>query len=622
VEERRLHIQIFIVLIAILFAVRLLFIQLFDADLKTAADNNIIHRVVDYPLRGSILDRNGKLIVANRPVFDLMIIPKDLKIEDTVAFSQFFNIKPEEAKTILQNARSYSRYKPSIFLKQLSVESYAKIQDRLSEFPGIYPQVRTVREYPYESMANALGYVREVDKLFLEKDSTHYYRQGDLIGKSGIEAYYENHLRGQRGVRYVMTNVKGVIKGAFQNGKFDTLPVVGQTLVSSVDIELQRYGEQLMHNKRGSIVAIEPQTGEILCMVSAPSYYPSMLSGDSRIVSDNYYRLLNHPDKPLFNRATMAQYPPGSTFKVAQALIGLQEHALDTIHTSFACIQSLVGCHAHPSPLNVYRSIQFSCNPFYYQAFRKIIFSNAFENSWDNPGPALDHWRNHILSLGLGKRLGIDLPFEKPGNIPDDAYYDKRKGKDWKLPNVISIAIGQGEVGVLPIQMANLAAVIANRGWYITPHLIKSIGRDGEPLPQFREKHQSTIEPKWFDFVARAMRDVVVAGTARRAYIPDLPICGKTGTAQNPHGEDHSIFLAFAPLDKPKIAISVYVENAGFGGTWAAPIAALIIERYIKGEIPENRKYLEKYVLEGNLLNVKKKPEKPKKKPTITRQSL
>jgi penicillin-binding protein 2 len=609
-EERKIHIQIAIVLIALIFLVKLLSIQVFDSDLREAADNNIIHRVVEYPLRGSIVDRNGKLIVANRPVFDLMVIPKDLKIEDSATFCQFFGVSLEEARTTLQAARKYSRFKPSVFLKQLSVETYARIQDRLSDYQGIYPVVRTVREYPYESMANALGYVREVDKPFLEKDTSGYYSQGDLIGKSGIEAFYEKELRGQRGVKYVMINVKGEIKGSFKGGALDTLPVVGQTLISSIDIELQKYGELLMHNKKGSIVAIEPETGEILCMVSAPSYAPSLLSGDSRIVSENYFRLLNDPNKPLFNRATMAQYPPGSTFKVAQAMIGLQERALDTVHTSFACIKSLVGCHNHPSPLNVFRSIQHSCNPFYYQAFKKIIFSNEFENSWDKPGKALNHWREHMMSFGLGRRLGLDMPYEKPGLIPNDEYYIKRKTADWKLPNIMSIAIGQGEVGVLPIQLANLSAVIANRGWYITPHLIKGIGKERKPLPIYEVKHQSTVDPVWVDYVARAMREVVVAGTARRAYIPDLPICGKTGTAQNPHGKDHSIFMAFAPLYKPKIAIAVYVENAGFGGTWAAPIAALIIERYVKGEISEKSKALEKYVLEGNLMD----PGKPDKK--------
>lgn len=601
-------------LIGIIFLFKLFFLQVLDPNYKLLADNNIITRKVEYPLRGQILDRHGKLVVNNRPVFEINIVPRELVIKDTSHFCEIFDVTVEELRRFLVEASEYSKVKPSIFIRQMRIEEFAKVQDHLVDYPGVSVVVRTIREYPSESMANVLGYVKEVDTTFLRKDTTGYYRRGDLVGKTGIEAFYEPYLRGRRGVRYVMTNVRGVEKGKFRNGEFDTLPLVGENLVASLDLDLQQYGEQLMRNKKGAIVAIEPESGEILVMISAPSYDPNLLTGEGRQVTRNYMNLLVDPHKPLFNRAYMSPYPPGSTYKTIMALIGLQDGTLDSVHTSYPCIQDVVKCHRHPSPLNLHGSIQHSCNPFYLRAFRAIMsYGKGTGSERGDMRASIAHWQERMNEFGLGIRMGIDLPYEQTGLIPGLRYYDRRfRGENWKLSNIYSISIGQGEVGVLPVQLANVAATIANRGWYITPHVIKGIGQRKEPLPQYVQRHQTSIHPAYFEFVVDAMADVVRAGTARRAIIPDIVVCGKTGTAQNPHGEDHSVFMAFAPKQKPKIAIAAYVENAGFGGTWAAPIASLIMEKYLTGEV--KRKDLEKQIMEANLMNVKPKQDPRAKK--------
>ncbi len=599
--ERKIHIQIGIVLAALVLAYKLADIQLFDPDYKFAADSNIITKVTEYPLRGMIYDREGRLVVSNRPVFDLMVIPKELSIDDTLKFCAFMGIDEGFLRQQLDKAKKYSWVKPSLFIKWMPMQDYACIQDRLAEYPGITVVPKTVREYPVNSMANVLGYVKEVDKEFLATDTSQYYRMGDLIGKSGIELQYEQQLRGQRGISYVLTNVRGVVKGKFRNGELDTMPVVGQNLTASIDLELQRYAELLMANKKGAVVAIEPATGEILAILSSPSFDLNDITGTGPLPAANYLKLLRDPNKPLFNRATMSPYPPGSTFKTLMALAGLQDGALDTVNTRFACIKGLVNCHNHPSPLNLYGSIQHSCNPFYYQAFRRVINQGKEKDYDQDTRTGLEHFRNHMLTFGLGRKLGADIPFEVSGRIPSVKYYnDNYYLKDWKISNIQSISIGQGEVGVVPLQLANVAATIANRGWYIVPHLIKGVGGDMKIDKVYTEKQYTSVEPRHFDMVARSMADVVRAGTARRAFINDIVVCGKTGTAQNPHGKDHSVFMAFAPLHNPKIAIAVYVENAGFGGTWAAPVASLIMEKHIRGEI--TRKWVEDYVLSGNFL--------------------
>ena len=591
------HIRAVFIIVALVFTVKLFHIQVFDDNYRKTADNNIIRTIVKYPLRGMIYDKNGKLIVRNRPVFDLMFSSRELDVKDTTQFCEFFKIDKEYLRTKLEEAKK-RRGQPVALVKQLSVLEFARIEDRINEFPGIYIQEKTLRDYPQNSMANIIGYVKEVDKDFLDSEQGKGYRQGDLVGKSGLERQYEPVLKGKKGVSFVMTNVRGIQKGKFQNGNFDTLPQVGRDLYTGIDLDLQKYGEKLMQNKKGAIVAIDPSTGEILTMISAPSYDPNLLTGEGKKASQNFLELIRDPSKPLFNRAIQAAYPPGSTLKTVMALTGLDNKALDTITTVFSCDKSMVGCHNHVSPLNVFGSIQHSCNPFYFKALRKIILTGKSSDQREDTRIGLQAWHDKLGEFGLGHKTGVDLPFEKNGLIPSPAYYDKNYYiKEWRLPNVYSIGIGQGEVLVTPVQLATQASAIANRGWYYTPHLVKQIG---DSTLQY-DRHVVDIEKAYFDYVARAMSQIYTASLAKH---PDIVICGKTGTAQNPHGEDHSVFMAFAPLENPKIAISVYVENAGFGGSWAAPIASLMIEKYLKGEIDQKRVWLENYVLAGDFMDV------------------
>ncbi|AZQ63659.1 penicillin-binding protein 2 [Flammeovirga pectinis] len=606
-EVRRWHIIIGFTILFVTYALVLLNIQVFSKNYKMRAEANIVERVVEYPLRGMIYDRNGKLLASNAAVFDVMIVPKVFKLapQDSIELAGMLDYTMEELRYNIKKAKGYSWYKPSVFKKQLIESEYARIQDKIIRYKGLSIQARTIRSYPHKSLANALGYVKEVTRDFLKKDTANYYQSGDLIGKSGVEKFYEKELRGQRGVSYIMKNVKGVTKGKFEDGKLDTIPQVGATLTSSIDLDLQAYGELLMKDKKGAIVAIDPSTGEILAMISAPSYDPNELTGEGKRLSKRYGDLSRDTNKPLFNRAMQSRYPPGSTFKTVMAMIGLQTGAIDTLTTYFSCNKRLVGCHNHDSPLNVKGSIINSCNPWYYQEIRRMLNDEGkrYETS-DLLRKTLDEWKIDVQGYGLGRKLGVDMPYEKGGLVPSSKLYDRiYKGGGWKISTIHSISIGQGEVLAMPIQLANLGAIIANRGYYYSPHIIKSVGGQG-PLKQYKEKHKVDVKPEYVDHIARGMADVPRIGTARRAYSPDIVICGKTGTAQNPHGEDHSIFMGFAPLYNPKIAIAVYVENAGFGGTWAAPIASLMMEKYVNGVV--KRPYLEKYVNSVNLIQREK----------------
>jgi penicillin-binding protein 2 len=595
--DRFAYIRNVFFLVGLVFAAKLLHIQVFDDNYRQTADNNIIRKITRYPLRGMIYDRNGELIVRNKPVFDLMFSSRELKLNDTTAFCNFFGIDKTYLAKKIEEAR-LRRGQPISLLRQLTAEEFALLEDRLNDFPGIYVQERNLRDYPQNSMANIVGYVKEVDKDFLNTDQGKSYTQGDLIGKSGLEKAYENHLKGQKGISFVMTNVRGIQKGKFQNGTFDTVPLMGNNLHTGIDLALQKYGEKLMQNKKGAIVAIEPSTGQVLAMISAPSYNPNDITGEGKQASENFVSLLRDPSKPLFNRTIQAAYPPGSTFKTVMALTGLQSGSLDSVSTIFSCDKSLVGCHGHPSPLNVYGSIQHSCNPFYFKALRKIIITGESPDEDTDTRIGMNKWHDQLSEFGLGKKTGIDLPYEQTGLLPSPAYYDKNYyTKNWRLSNVYSIGIGQGEVLLTPLQLANQAVTIANRGWYYTPHLVQQIGDSTMSY----QKNDVTIDKTYFDYIARAMSQIY---TARLGKHPEIVICGKTGTAQNPHGEDHSVFMAFAPLKNPQIAISVYVENAGFGGTWAAPIASLMIEKFIKGDIDDNRVWIENYVLAGDFREV------------------
>ena len=612
--ERKHFIIVSVFLIGFIYASRLLQLQFFSEDYATKAQNNILEIQRIDPLRGAIFDRNGKLIVDNRVVFDVYYIPISLEIADTNAFCKILDIDRAyfDEKVVMPEI-TLERYRKQLLLRQLSQAQFSAIQDKVSEFKGIVFEPTTVRSYPHASLGNVVGYVKEVDRAFLDRDTSGYYRQRDLIGKSGIEKFYEKELRGKRGVKFFMRNNRRIIQGPYLNGRLDTLPEVGQDLIASIDLDLQAYAEKLMTNKKGAVVAIEPSTGEVLVMLSAPSYDPNLLAGAGRKITKNYATLNANEHKLLFNRAIMSPYPPGSTFKTAMALVGLHDRSIDTIRTRFSCIKSMVNCHNHPGPLNVFGSIQHSCNPFYFQAYKKIILRKKADSDYEDTRLGLTHWNKMMSEFGLGADLGVDLPYEHSGRIPSVPYYDRihRGANRWKLGNTYSISIGQGEVGVTPLQLANLAACIANEGWYITPHLIKGIGKDQKPLPQFTEKHHTSIEQDYFNFVKRAMSAVVRAGTARRAFIEDIEVCGKTGTAQNPHGKDHSVFMAYAPRVNPKIAIAVYVENAGFGGTWAAPVASLVIEKYLRENFEEfkaeddiviTRQWLEDYVLGGSFI--------------------
>jgi penicillin-binding protein 2 len=606
-EGRKEILQVVIVLTGIIFLVKLFTIQVMDDRYAQLADSNSIMKEIEYPFRGLIYDRNGKLIVYNSAEYDLLIVNKEVKQFDSLRFCEVFDMHMHELRLRfkeLRARREYSPYKPTIFIKQLSNFDFAKIQENLDEFTGFYIQPRTSRAYATNALANSLGYVSEISKNQLGRDTAKLYRQGDYIGQSGIEGYYESILRGKRGVKYKLRNVKGIEKGPFKNGEYDTLSVPGRNLLTTIDLDLQEYGEHLLRGKVGSVVAIEPSSGEILSIISGPSYDPGMLTG--RKFSSNFALVNSDTTKPLFTRPLMAMYPPGSIFKIVQSLIGLQDGVL-TYETRFPCDRSLVNCHNHPNPVNLHGAIQYSCNPYFHQAFRRIINQNKSGNTFIDSRIGLDNWRSYVLRFGLGRPMGVDLPGEKGGQMPTSALYNRIYGEArWKFSTIYSLSIGQGEMLVTPIQMANLAAIMANKGYFYTPHLVKGI-EDGDIHERYTIRNETGIDSAYFSFVHDAMSDAIY-GTASRAIIPGITLCGKTGTAQNPQGEDHSVFMAFAPKDNPKIAIAVYVENAGWGGRSAASIASLMIERYLTGEV--KRKTLEDYVLKGDFLDrvVRKTP--------------
>ncbi|MFL0685007.1 MAG: penicillin-binding protein 2 [Algoriphagus aquaeductus] len=595
-DQRPVVILIFIFLVSVILLAKLFTIQVLDDSFMKRAERNAIQRIVDHPYRGLVYDRTGKLMVFNNPIFDLMVVPKEFKVGDTTRFCQLFKISKEQLIEGYNAAKNYSRVKPSPLIKQISTTDFARIQDFLVDYPGLFIMTRSVRSYPTPTAAHALGYIGEISAGQLERDTLKYYSQGDYVGLSGLERYYENELRGKKGVKYKMVNVRGVDKGPFKDGEYDTASIAGKNITSTIDLDLQRYGEMLMNGKTGSVVAIEPKTGEILAMISAPFYDPNELTGAE--FSKTYRRLNGDKAKPLFNRPIMAMYPPGSIFKIVQSLIGLQEGIL-TPNTTLSCNRSLVACHNHPNPVNLFGAIRNSCNPYYHQAYRMIINQGISSNTFKDTEIGLNAWREKVLKFGLGGSLGVDMFGEKGGDIPSSKLYDRIYGSGrWKYSTIYSLSIGQGEMQVTPLQMANLAAIFANKGYYYTPHLVKEIDGDPTLIPgKFQIRHDVGVDAHHFDLIQDAMAEALY-GTANRAVIKDLVIAGKTGTAQNPHGEDHSVFIAFAPKDDPKIAIAVYVENAGWGGRAAASTASLMIEKYIKGEI--SRPALQEYVLAGN----------------------
>lgn len=599
-DGRKYIIQGFFIFTGLIFLIKLFYLQITDSTYAKAAENNIILPVIEYPYRGLIYDRNKKLLVYNTPQYDIEVVPNEVNVADTLEFCHVFGISKEEFESKINLAKAYSYVKPSIFIKQITNLEFAVLQNHIIDYPGFHIRARTVRAYTEPVLANSLGFIGEISKNELEQDTLGYYKQGDHIGKSGIESSYEQYLRGKRGVRYKIKNVRGVEKGSFKNGRFDTLAVAGENLYSTIDLDLQLYAEKLLDGKVGSIVAIEPSSGEILTIVSRPSYDPGYFTG--RKFSEKFAEVTSDTSKPLFNRPIMAMYSPGSIFKTLQALIGLQEKVIDP-NESIYLDGSLIGDHAPPGYYDLSKAIKISSNNYFFTAFRRIINQKLDDNTFIDSRLGLGEWRKHLENFGLGKPLNIDIPNEKGGLIPGPDYYDKIYGRNrWKFSTIASLSIGQGEMLFSPLQMANLATILANRGYFYTPHIIKEIeGRPGHKK-NFLTKRDCGIDSVHFPLVINAMEEAL-HGTAWRAIIPGIAICGKTGTVENPHGEDHSVFMAFAPKDDPKIAISVYVENSGWGGRAAASTASLVIEKYLKGEI--SKKWLEDYVLKGDFLDAK-----------------
>jgi penicillin-binding protein 2 len=592
--NRKYVIMALIALASCVLVIKLFRIQVVEHSYRISADSNVLRYITQYPARGLIYDRNGKMIVYNQAAYDLMVIPVQTTRIDTNEFCQTVGITRQLFMERMKAAINYQKRAPSIFLKQMSAETYARLQEKMFMYPGFYVQPRTLRKYAKPIAAHLLGYVSEVDDNIIKKNP--YYKPADYIGTSGIEEAYEKDIRGKKGVRIFLVDVYSRLKGSYVNGRLDTAAVQGKDIVSTIDIELQEYAERLMQNKSGSIVAIEPGTGEILTLVSSPGYDPSLLVG--RIRSYNFAKLQADTMKPIFNRALMASYPPGSTFKPINGLIGLQEKVIDP-STLFSCHNGylFVECHTHPSPLNLVGAIKNSCNAYFCQTFRRVL-----ENpQYTSVEAAYERWRIYLTEFGFGTTLETDLVNELTGFIPSTSYYDRYYGANrWKALTVISLAIGQGEIGTTPLQMANMTAAIANRGYYFNPHVVKKIGDDLNSDTRFTEKHKIDIDSVNFEYIINGMEQAVnEGGTAASSAIKDIVICGKTGTAQNPHGKAHSVFIAFAPKDNPKIAIAVYVENAGFGATYAAPVASLIIEKYIMGKITNTS--LEQYILNLNL---------------------
>ncbi|OYT16068.1 MAG: penicillin-binding protein 2 [Bacteroidetes bacterium 4572_77] len=594
-DRKWMVIGIFLI-IGFIFLVRLYYVQLVQEEYRLSADNNVIRQQTIYPSRGIMFDRNLKVLVSNDAAYDLMVIPKQIKNLDTNRFCSLLQMPKKELIRRLKKARRYSRYKASLFLGQIPKEEFAYIQETLYEFQGFFIHQRSLRRYPHHVAALNLGDIGEVNKRDLERDS--YYRMGDYIGKSGIEKYYEKELRGKKGVNFVLVDVLNRAKGKYKKGAYDSLAINGDNLYTGLDVELQKYGEQLMNGKLGSIVAIEPSTGEILALVSSPAYDPALLVGRNRGKSFN--TLVQDSLKPLYNRAIMAAYPPGSVFKMLNALIALEEHAV-TIDTKFSCAgptaKPIKCSHNHITPLSMIYGIQQSCNPYFWNVFRETLNNKRAASVHE----AFESWSNRVKSFGLGQKFNTDLMYEKPGMVPTRAYYDKLYKGSWNALTVRSLSIGQGELLITPLQLANMVAAIANRGFYYPPHLVKAIKHPDSLINKHLEKQIVDVSPSFFEPIIEGMQRVVSpTGTARRAAIDSMAVCGKTGTVQNPHGEDHSVFIAFAPRENPKIAIAVVVENSGFGGVWAAPIASLMMEKYIRRQVSMKAK--EKRILKANII--------------------
>ena len=588
-EYRKYTIGGIALIIVLCYIVRLAFLQLSDGEYKTKADSNAFLNNVIFPTRGVIYDRNGELLVFNQPAYDIMVVMREVEDLDTLDFCQTINISKEEFDTRMATIKDrnknpgYSTYTQQLFISQIPAQEYSILQEKLFRYRGFYVRERTIRRYATDHCAHVLGDVAEVSPKDVERDS--YYEPGDYIGKQGVERSYETELRGVKGVEILLRDARGRIQGHYQNGEHDRRPIPGKDLTLSIDAKLQALGERLMEGKMGAIVAIEPSTGEVLCMVSSPSYDPHRMEGKQR--GKQMMEMQRDPMKPMLNRALSGTYPPGSTFKTSQGLTFLQEGII-TPSTPFPCAHGFrfgrlkLGCHSHGSPLPLEPAIATSCNAYFCWGLYHMLGNRK---QYRTTQEAMTTWKDYMVSMGFGYRLGIDLPGEARGMIPNAEYYDRRLGKSWSALTVISISIGQGEVTLTPLQIANLGATIANRGYYITPHIVKHI-QDSDIADSLKTKHYTKVDKQNYEYIVSGMRRAVTGGTCRAANSLQYEVCGKTGTAQN-RGHDHSVFMGFAPMDSPKIAIAVYVENGGFGATYGVPIGALMMEQYINGHLSE-----------------------------------
>ncbi|MBR9861144.1 penicillin-binding protein 2 [bacterium] len=607
-SRRSYYIYAAVLIVAMIYVYRLFQLQVLDDKYAVLADKISLRKQTIYPQRGLIFDRNKKLLVYNEPVRDLMVsVPFQIEGIDTSLLCELIGIDTTEFRERLERAEKNAYQRKAVFLKNVSNKIYARIHERLFEFKGFFFEIRQDRNYKYVSSAHVLGFLGEVSRSDLESQESDYYEQGDFVGKKGVEQFYEEFLRGEKGEKYIYIDKLGTSKGSYQDGRLDIEPVDGNDLILTIDIALQEYGEQLLQNKMGSMVAIQPKTGEILALISSPFYNPRNFNIQNR--SEFYGKAAVNPTKPLFNRAVSAPYPPGSTFKPLMALVALQDGAINP-GTHFPCPGfyrlggRIIRCHGHPSPTSLERSIASSCNTFYCHTFRTMMQLDKYEDT----EAAYRSWYNYLQSFGLGRALGIDVNGESKGWLKDAEFYDRMHGKgSWIYANIISLSFGQGELGFTPMQMANIAATIANRGYFYTPHVIKSISGVDTIPSKYTEKHQTLVEEKYFNAVIEGMKLVTISGTAAHVAIEGIQIAGKTGTVQNPHGKNHSAYMAFAPADDPEIAIAVVVEESGYGATWAAPMAHLMIEKYMFPDSTTKKQYLEERLMNADLI-----PEKYK----------
>ncbi|MDD7155385.1 MAG: penicillin-binding protein 2 [Candidatus Cryptobacteroides sp.] len=605
--ERANKLRIGLLIMAGILIAKIFYIQIIDDRYKIDASNNSMVYDIIYPTRGVIYDRNGKIIVGNKVAYDILVTPKEVTEFDTLLLASVLEVEPDFIRSKMAEYRKNRRrigYQSVIMMKQLSAEKYMKFSEIQYKFPGFRGQVRSIRDYPFNAGGNLLGYVSEVDQSYISRHPGEY-RPGDYAGKTGLEAAREADLKGEKGYHIYLRNSHNQIQTRYKDGEMDKEAIPGKDIVTTIDADLQQYGQLLMQNKVGSLVAIEPSTGEILTMVSSPGIDVEMLAD----IGKHYKEIVSDPHKPMFNRAVQAPYPPGSVFKLVNGLIGLEEGVLKPEYT-YPCNKGYyfgkhkLGCHAHRSPLDLEDAIMMSCNGYFCYVMRNILENRKYGSQAE----ALDKWHDYVSSFGFGHKLGSDFPAELGGTIPTSNYYNKIYGKGgWKFTTVISISIGQGEIGVTPLQIANMCATVANRGYYYIPHIVK----DSDSLridDKFRERQYTMVDTTNFKKVIKGMWKAVNSGfgsggTASIAAVEGLDICGKTGTAQNPRGADNSVFICFAPMDNPKIAVAAYVENAGFGATWSAPIASLLVEKYLTGQISDKRKPLEERMLNGDLMS-------------------